>query len=264
MPSPSREPRIRLEDVVARIRALEKTDTPTVRRLRREVSQSLRGSSGRDVLQLARSLLECPGIVYRVFAYELILHHPAASALVNGSMATRLGRGLDSWVAVDTFACYIAGPAWRAKRIPDSVIERWARAKDRWWRRAALVSAVPLNNKTQGGNGDAVRTLKICRVLVADRDDMVVKALSWALRELAKRDPSAVDTFLGKQGDSLSARVRREVRNKLQTGHKNPKPPRPSHSGSAAASRTGSSTPRRRRARSRAVPSSSRNRARAT
>lgn len=224
--SPTSEPPLRLDDVVAQIRALERTDTPTVRRLRREVSRSLRGIPGRAVLELARGLLDCPGIVYRIFAYELILHHPAARALVNGAMTTRLGRGLDSWVAVDTFACYIAGPAWRAGRIPDSLLERWARATDRWWRRAALVSTVPLNNKAQGGNGDAERTLRICRVLVADRDDMVVKALSWALRELAKRDPSAVDAFLRKQKGSLSARVVREVRNKLQTGRKNP-PGRP-------------------------------------
>jgi hypothetical protein len=221
--SQSREPLLRLDDVVARIRALEKTDTPTVRRLRREVSQSLRGIGGRDVLKLAGGLLECPGVVYRVFAYELILHHPAASALVNGAMATGLGRGLDSWVAVDTFACFIAGPAWRAGQITDSLIERWARAKDRWWRRAALVCTVPLNNKTQGGNGDAERTLKICRILALDRDDMVVKALSWALRELAKRDSSAVGTFLLKESGSLSARVLREVRNKLRTGRKNPR-----------------------------------------
>ncbi len=32
----------------------------------------------------------------------------------------------------------------------------------------------------------------MCALLVTDRDDMVVKALSWALRDLAKRDPGAV------------------------------------------------------------------------
>jgi 3-methyladenine DNA glycosylase AlkD len=31
-------------------------------------------------------------------------------------------------------------------------------------------------------------TLEVCRALIDDRDDMVVKALSWALRELANRN----------------------------------------------------------------------------
>jgi 3-methyladenine DNA glycosylase AlkD len=52
---------------------------------------------------------------------------------------------------------------------------------------------------------------------------MVVKAMSWALRELSKRDQKAVRSFLDEHRDKLSARVLREVRNKLSTGLKNPK-----------------------------------------
>jgi 3-methyladenine DNA glycosylase AlkD len=59
-------------------------------------------------------------------------------------------------------------------------------------------------------------------VLVDDRDDMVVKALSWALRELTVWDPAAVQAFLDEHGDRVAARVRREVSNKLATGLKNP------------------------------------------
>jgi 3-methyladenine DNA glycosylase AlkD len=220
---PQLDSRRLLDEVVARVRGLDRTDTATVRRLRLEVSKSLRTAPGHDVLELADRLLDCSGFVYRFLAYELVLHHPEAGSRVDARAAVRLGRGLDSWAAVDCFACYIAGPAWRAGQLSDSLIERWTRAKDRWWRRAALVSTVPLNNKSQGGAGDAARTLKICRALVGDQDDMVVKALSWALRELAKRDRAVVEAFLGEQTGSLSARVMREVRYKLETGRKNPK-----------------------------------------
>ena len=60
-------------------------------------------------------------------------------------------------------------------------------------------------------------------MLLSDRDDMVVKALSWALRELAKRDAGAVRKFLAENDGALAARVLREVRNKLTTGLKNPR-----------------------------------------
>ena len=56
-----------------------------------------------------------------------------------------------------------------------------------------------------------------------DRDDMVVKAMSWALRELIPHDRLAVETFLEKHEDVLASRVKREVRNKLETGLKNPR-----------------------------------------
>ena len=51
---------------------------------------------------------------------------------------------------------------------------------------------------------------------------MVTKALSWALRELSKRDPAAVRGFLAARSGALAALVLREVRNKLETGLKNP------------------------------------------
>jgi 3-methyladenine DNA glycosylase AlkD len=89
-------------------------------------------------------------------------------------------------------------------------------------RRAALVSTVPLNNRARGGRGDVSRTLKICRMLIRDRDDMVVKGLSWALRELSKRNPAAVKAFVKRYDRQLAPRVRREVTNKLRTGLKNP------------------------------------------
>jgi 3-methyladenine DNA glycosylase AlkD len=107
--------------------------------------------------------------------------------------------------------------------VPDSLIKRWARSRDRWWRRAAVVSTVPLNNTTRGGAGDTRRTLLICNLVVCDRDEMVVKALSWALRELAKKDAKAVRAFLHTHKDLLAMRVQREVNNKLSTGLKNPR-----------------------------------------
>ncbi|MFY9608599.1 MAG: DNA alkylation repair protein, partial [Blastocatellia bacterium] len=63
----------------------------------------------------------------------------------------------------------------------------------------------------------------ICGMLVEDRDDMVEKALSWALRELAKGDPGSARAFLREHESVLGARVLREVRNKLATGLKNPR-----------------------------------------
>ncbi len=69
-----------------------------------------------------------------------------------------------------------------------------------------------------GGTGDTERTLAVCRILVDDQDDMVVKALSWALRVLVPHDPKAVREFLTAYDERLAARVKREVRNKLTTG----------------------------------------------
>lgn len=125
--------------------------------------------------------------------------------------------------AIDTFACCLSGPAWRERQVADEVIFRWVHSENRWWRRTALVSTVPLNTRARGGKGDTGRTLDVCRMLVRDRDDMVVKAMSWALRELVIWDAEAVQQFLEEYKEVLAARVMREVRNKLTTGLKNPR-----------------------------------------
>jgi 3-methyladenine DNA glycosylase AlkD len=56
---------------------------------------------------------------------------------------------------------------------------------------------------------------------MADRDDMVVKALSWALREVVVWDANAVRAFLETHRDALAPRIMREGRNKLKTGLEN-------------------------------------------
>lgn len=67
------------------------------------------------------------------------------------------------------------------------------------------------------------KVLAVCHKVVDDHDDTMVKGLSWALRELIRADRKAVEKFLEQYDDRLAARVRREVRNKLNTGLKNPK-----------------------------------------
>jgi 3-methyladenine DNA glycosylase AlkD len=204
----------------AEIRALPVHNTPNVRAVRRVYSKKLKGADPRSILDLVHELVAHYG--YRGPAYELIAAHEAAYHSVGEAELEELGRGVNSWWSVDSFARTLSGPAWRDGHVPDALIHKWARSPDRWWRRAALVSTVALNLRSRGGKGDVPRTLAVCRLLVADHDDMVVKAMSWALRELVVHDPGAVREFLARHDALLAARVKREVTNKLTTGLKNP------------------------------------------
>jgi len=208
-------------EIVADLRALPVRNTPNERAVRRKYSQKLRRAQPELILALARELLANYG--ERWVAYELIQAHKAAFQSLGEAELEEFGRGINSWWTVDAFARTLAGPAWRQGQVSDALIHRWAHSPDLWWRRAALVSTVALNVRARGGYGDLPRTLAVCRLLVADHEDMVVKALSWALRELVAYDPEAVRTFLQEHEAVLAARVKYEVRNKLTTGLKNPK-----------------------------------------
>lgn len=212
-------------EIDSRLRALPNLKVEHVRTVRKEFSERLADISARIVITISLRLLQLdrPGFEYRLVAYELVCYHRAALRSLDEKDLELLGRDISSWEDVDTFACYLAGPAWREHQVPDELIHSWAHSKDRWWRRASLVSTVALNNTARGGSGDAARTLEICHILVSDRDDMIVKAMSWSLRELSKRDPEAVKAFLDEHHVELATRVAREVRTKLTTGLKNPR-----------------------------------------
>jgi 3-methyladenine DNA glycosylase AlkD len=210
-------------EIDSRLRALPAPAAEPLRAIRRELSGQLAAALPNQMVELAGRLIQSGGFDRRFIAYELLSNHPDAFASLGESELLKLGRGISSWSDVDTFALYLAGPAWRERQISDRLIRSWARSPDRWWRRAALVSTVPLNSRARGGKGDTSRTLSVCRLLIADRDDMIIKALSWALRELAKRDQKSAAIFLARYQEHLAPRVIREVKNKLTTGLKNPK-----------------------------------------
>ena len=211
-------------EIDAHIQALPVRNSPNIRTVRREYSKRLKNAPADFVLALAATLLHTYGYHgTSSIAYELVSYHSPAFTSLDVTKIEALGQGIDSWHSVDGFARLISGPAWLKGLISDEVIHRWARSDDLWWRRAALVSTVALNMRSYGGYGDIDRTLAICRILVDDHEDMVVKALSWALRQLVVHDPDAVRRFLSKYEERLAARIKREVRNKLKTGLKNPK-----------------------------------------
>jgi 3-methyladenine DNA glycosylase AlkD len=203
----------------AALRRSAPRNIPEWRRLRRAWSRQLRARPADKIIRLATELVD-DGSWGRLTAYELVAYHPGGLAALTPATIRRLGRGLADWGSVDTFACYVAGPAWREGRLPARQIDAWLRSEDRWLRRTAVVCTVALNVRARGGRGDVPRTMAVCRQVVADRDDMVVKALSWALRSLVEWDPAAVAGFLAEHERTLAGRVRREVSTKLRTGRK--------------------------------------------
>ena len=197
------------------------TNTPALRAVRRQYGRIWCAEPAAFIHAIALELSARKS--YRWIGYELIRHHPAAWLALNHSQIALLASGLDGWGVVDAFGRTLSGPAWVSGMVSDALVARWVHSEDRWLRRTALVSTIALNTTRDGGRGDVKRTLSVCEPLVSDTDDMVVKALSWALRALAVHDAAATRDFLKAHERQLAARVKREVSNKLSTGLKNPR-----------------------------------------
>ncbi|MGO9317026.1 MAG: DNA alkylation repair protein [Terracidiphilus sp.] len=208
------------EEIHSRLNQLAVPNAAALHALRREFSLRIANASPQSVVQLALRLLTLRSDFLRIISYELVSRHRPAFEQLTADDLLKFGAGINCWSTVDCFAMYLSGPMWARGTISDKAVKEWARSQDRWWRRAALVSTVALS---RGGDArDFIRVARICSLLVEDRDDMVVKALSWALREAAKKHPEQVRRFLAEHQETLAARVKREVNNKLTTGLKTP------------------------------------------
>ncbi len=98
-------------------------------------------------------------------------------------------RRINNWDLVDASAAPIVGAFLRER--PRDPLYRLARSADLWERRIAVIAPWHFIKR-----GEFAETLKIARVLLTDREDLIHKAVGWMLREVGKRDRDAEEGFL--------------------------------------------------------------------
>jgi 3-methyladenine DNA glycosylase AlkD len=98
-------------------------------------------------------------------------------------------RFVNNWDLVDTSAEHIVGAYLSDKNR--SVLYRLAESGDLWERRIAIMSTFHFVKRH-----DFPDTLKISKMLLFDRHDLIHKAVGWMLREIGKRDLKTEENFL--------------------------------------------------------------------
>ncbi len=192
--------------------------TPDLRAVAVGWSDAHRAADPETVHELAEGLWSAGSREERALGLEILRRFPAAVAALSAMRLRAWAADVDDWGTADLLATAILGP-WvlsdRSARM-DFLYELVA-ADGVWRPRLALVSTVPLS---RDGSASLDFALSLCDRVLGRREPMITKAVSWALRELAKSDPRRASLYLRARGDSLPAFVRREVGNVLRTGTK--------------------------------------------
>lgn len=98
---------------------------------------------------------------------------------------------INNWDLVDTSAEHIVGAFLKDRsRKP---LYKLAKSDNLWERRIAIMSTFHFIKK-----GEFDETLKLAKLLVADTEDLIHKAVGWMLREVGNRDRSNEEVFLKK------------------------------------------------------------------
>ncbi|TNC69159.1 DNA alkylation repair protein [Rubellimicrobium roseum] len=93
-------------------------------------------------------------------------------------------------------------------------VETWVGTDHMWTRRAALVMTLPWTKDRFPKPSDLAvreRVLGWCEALASDRDWFIQKAIAWWLRDLSKKDPDRVRTWLQAHGAGLAPFAQREA-----------------------------------------------------
>jgi len=187
----------------------------------KELKAKTKHLTGREKLELAKKLVNTNIFECQYIALEYIGKDKKALSELNENDLDEFLINMDNWISVDCYSLYLVGYTWQQNKITTEKIKTYLKSDDFWTRRIAVAATVSLNQKARGGVGDAKRTLEICALAVNDHQDMINKALSWALRELAPIDKDSVINFINKYENNLHSRVIREVKNKIEKDYKN-------------------------------------------
>lgn len=110
------------------------------------------------------------------------------------------------WDLVDALAKRVGSLLARDPARMAPVLRRWARDRNLWIRRSAIIAQIGFRQHT-----DAALLHDVIQPSLESREFFLRKAIGWALREHAKADPDGVARYLRALGPRLSPLSRREA-----------------------------------------------------
>ncbi len=98
---------------------------------------------------------------------------------------------INNWDLVDLSCSYILGN-WLINN-ERNILYKLAKSKNLWEKRISIVSTFAFIR-----GGQFTDTLRISKILINDKHDLIHKAVGWALREVGKKDKQTEINFLDK------------------------------------------------------------------
>jgi len=104
-----------------------------------------------------------------------------------------------NWATTDAICGFLIGPLLLEHPELADHMHGWSRHRNMWVRRASIVSLIPLARK-----GAALDELyDLARTLHGDDEDLIQKAVGWALREAGKADAVRLERHLREHGPAI-------------------------------------------------------------
>lgn len=178
------------------------TGTATMRRLASSIWAAHRDDwSIDDAMRFADELMRDPYLETKSVGIEVVARYRRAftPALLPHWKRWLARNHSANWATTDAICGSLVGPL--LVRHPELAprVAAWGGHRNLWVRRAGIVSLIPLARK-----GQALDLLyRAARALHSDREDLIQKAVGWALREAGKANPARLERYLLANGPSI-------------------------------------------------------------
>jgi 3-methyladenine DNA glycosylase AlkD len=154
-----------------------------------------------DAMRLADGLIIDRHLETKGVGIELVARYRRA---FTPSLLRRWKRWLSrdysaNWATTDAICGALIGPLLVAVPALARELAAWSAHSNMWVRRASVVALIPLARK-----GEALDLLYAnAKRLHPDPEDLIQKAVGWALREAGKADPARLERYLRANGTSI-------------------------------------------------------------
>ncbi len=170
----------------------------------------------------ARGLIALASALWRTKVHELrsvaIAILELGQRRLDGTDAPRLielVEDADTWAHVDWIAIKVAGPLLERTPSLGRLVDQWARHKNFWVRRTALLV---FHDGLAAGAGDFEHFARLAAGMLDEREFFIRKAIGWVLRTTVKRRPALTIRFAEQHAAAMSGITWREATRNLPAG----------------------------------------------
>jgi 3-methyladenine DNA glycosylase AlkD len=147
-------------------------------------------------------------------AVELMMHRDELVTAANLPALKLLLGDSHTWALVDPISTIVLGAVYEREPVIAKTLDAWARDRDFWIRRAAMLAHLKALRR---GAGDFARFARYADAMLDEREFFIRKAIGWVLRETSKKRPALVADWLEPRMSRASGVTIREALKYLPT-----------------------------------------------
>lgn len=163
-----------------------------------------------DLIDLVARLWATPVYEQRLAAVLFLTRGAPVLGPNDLALVEHMIRTSNTWALVDPLSIDVVSAIIDTMTEPaaDQALDVWATDEDFWIRRAALLSSL---RTVRRADGDPDRFFRYAEQMIAEKEFFIRKAIGWVLRDMSRKRPDLVFTWLLPHASDASTVTVREA-----------------------------------------------------